>query len=116
MAFDANRLFDSRSGSVRYQSRSLLDKILAYRTISGGRSITVDYEYLAGKESPETAALRASAIVDYLSIKSGLSPGWFTINPPKPVQPRSATSGGYQPPAPRPTSSIINIRIERAAR
>ena len=109
MAFEADRLFASRQSSLGRSTRALLDKVIQYMALTNGKGIKISYDYVSKGDSAEMGMARANSMVSYLSAKTGLSPGWFTVATPEPVKPTPVSYGNPS----RPYESVVNIRIQR---
>ena len=114
MEFDANLIFNRGNKTIKKSAIPLLQKVLAYRCIACGKSISVDYRYVSQGDCAEMALARSASLVEYLSKKSGLSIGCFSIQEPKPILKRAYAGQTFPGELHRPYKSVVNIRIMRS--
>ena len=112
MEFYADTLFYPGSNTLKPSAKNLLDKVLTYQRMAGGRGFWVTYDFISARDSGSVAIGKSESVVQFLMGESKLSPGWFTVCQPKQLQTPPANTLFYGQ-LERPKRSVVNIRIQR---
>lgn len=84
IVFPVDRLFGSDRSALSPSGRALLNRVLAYMKLTGNSGVKVTYTYfLPGNRSDADGSEQSLTVADFLTEKSGLSPGWFNVLQPE---------------------------------
>ena len=104
MVFPASRLFGTGRTDLSAGGKSLLNQVLTYLRMSESNGMRVAYQFASSYDSAERGRARSLAVMNYLSLKSGKSLGWFTMPPPQPLDSKSRLSK---------QGSLVSIALQR---